>query len=103
MSRVPTLAPQVKTFEFWPDYGGALLWTANGERVALEDMHLSQGLVERARRWIDTYDDSKLPWEPTRDAAWVSAGRLLFVDLRRELLEHGIDLEPNEEFWTQFD
>ena len=93
----------MKTFEFWPDYNGALLWTANGERVPLEDVVLSPGLVERARRWIGEYDDSKLPWEPTRDATWVAEGRLLFVDLRRELLEHGADLVPNEEFWTQFD
>jgi hypothetical protein len=93
----------MKTLEFWPDYNGALLWTANGGRASLEDLPLSAGLVERARLWVGTYDDSKLPWEPTRDAAWVAGGRLLFIDLRRELLEHGIGLEPNEEFWTQFD
>jgi hypothetical protein len=93
----------MKAFEFWPDYNGALLWTASGERVSLEELPLSPGLVERARRWIGEYDDSKLPWELTRDATWVAEGRLLFVDLRRELLEHGVDLEPNEEFWTQFD
>jgi hypothetical protein len=55
------------------------------------------------RGWIGTYDDSKLPWEPTRDAARVSKVRLLFVELRRELLERGVHLKPNEEFWTQFD
>jgi len=91
----------MKMLEFWPDYAGALLWSANGERVPLDDVPLPEDLIERARRWIAEYDDSKLPWEPTRDDEWLSQGRLLLVDLRRELLPHGLELEPNEDFWTQ--
>lgn len=88
------------TFEFWPDYGGALLWTDGGERVSLDELSLPVDLVERARRWIVDYDDSKLPWEPTRDEAWLGEGRRVFAELRGALLERGIELEPNEEFWA---
>lgn len=89
------------TLEFWPDYGGALLWTDGGERVALDELSLPPDLVERCRRWIADYHDSKLPWEPTRDEAWLAEGRRLFADLRRELLEQGVELEPNEAFWAE--
>ena len=96
-----TLAPSMKRLEFWPDYAGALLWSADGERVSLEDVPISSDLIEQARRWIAGYDDSKLPWEPTREDTWVTEGRSLFADLRRELLEHGFDLQPNEDFWAE--
>jgi hypothetical protein len=87
--------------EFWPDYSGGLLWTADGGRVALEELPLSRGLVEQAQRWVARYDDSKLPWEPTRDGEWLAEGRRLLDDLRRELARHGFELEPDEVFWTQ--
>jgi hypothetical protein len=90
----------MNVLEFWPDYGGSLLWSAAGQRLALEDTPLSGDLVERARRWVARYDDSKLPWEPTPDAEWLTEGRGLFQDLRRELLNHGFDLHPNEDFWA---
>ena len=90
----------MKMLEFWPDYAGDLLWTDTGERIPLEDLPLSEELVERAHRWIGEYDDSKLPWEPTRDDEWLSDGRRLLVDLGRELLGHGFDLKPNEDFWA---
>jgi hypothetical protein len=93
----------MKMLEFWPDYTGALLWTVKGERVSLEDVPLPEDLIERARRWIGQYDDSKLPWETTPDDEWLSDGKRLFVELRRELLTHGLDLETNEPFWTQRD
>jgi hypothetical protein len=88
------------TLEFWPDYGGALLWTDGGERTSLEAFPIAPDLVERARTWIAGYDDSKLPWEPTRDDAWLAEGRQLFADLRMALLDLGMALEPNEEFWA---
>ncbi len=90
----------MKTLEFWPDYTGALLWTGNGERLSLDDVPLPPGLVDQANRWIARYDDSKLPWEPTRDDEWLSDGKRLFDDLRRELLRHGFDLQPYENFWA---
>ena len=95
-----TLARSMKVLEFWPDYSGALLWTDTGERVSLETVPLPRDLNEQASRWLVTYDDSKLPWEPTRDDEWLAEGKRLFVDLRRELLKHGFDLQPNEDFWA---
>jgi hypothetical protein len=89
----------MRKLEFWPDYTGALLWTSEGERVSLEDLALPVDVLEQARRWIDAYDDSKLPWEPTRDDAWLSDGKRLFVDLKRELRKRGLDLEADEGFW----
>lgn len=88
------------TLEFWPDYGGALLWTDGGEHVALDELSLPPDLVERCRRWIADYDDAKLPWE-ARDEAWLTVGRRLFADLRRELGEQGVELAPNEPFWAE--
>lgn len=85
---------------FWPDYSGALLWTGSGERVGLEDATLSPGLVERAGRWVERYDDAKLPWEATRDDDWLAEGRRLFAELRRELADRGIDLVSDEDFWA---
>lgn len=87
--------------EFWPDYSGALLWTADGKRLSLADMPLPKELAERAERWVAEYADSKLPWEPTRDDEWLAEGRRLLVELRRELVGHGFDLEPNEDFWAE--
>ena len=88
------------TLEFWPDYGGALLWAATGERLALEDLGLPADLVRRAQRWIAEYDDTKLPWEPTRDDEWLSAGRHLLADLRRELAKVDVEVKPDEDFWA---
>ena len=87
--------------EFWPDYDGALLWTAGGERASLDDLSLPDELVDRARRWVAEYADSKLPWEPTVDEAWLSEGRRLFAALKAELVSQGVELEPNEEFWAE--
>jgi hypothetical protein len=89
----------MKRLEFWPDYSGALLWTDSGVRVAIEDLSLTPGLIARATRWVAAYDDAKLPWESSHDDGWLSEGRGLFLELRRELAERGFDLEPHEDFW----
>jgi hypothetical protein len=89
--------------EFWPDYNGALLWTATGQRISLDVVPLPQELIERAQCWIGEYNDSRLPWELTRDDEWLSDGQRLFVDLRRELLTQGFALKPNEDFWAARD
>ena len=93
----------MERLEFWPDYNGALLWTGKGERVPLDAVPLPQDLIEQAHRWVASYDDSKLPWEPTRDDEWLGEGQRLFVELRRELLTHGFDLQPDEDFWVPKD
>ncbi|MEW5990734.1 MAG: hypothetical protein AB1736_05225 [Chloroflexota bacterium] len=89
--------------EFWPDYGGALLWDERGEPVPIDQLPLPPELVTRAARWVAEYDDAKLPWEPTGDEAWLAVGRRLFGELRRELLARGLELEPNEPFWAEPD
>jgi len=88
---------------FWPDYTGALLWTEGGERVALEDATPSPDLIGRAQRWVERYDDAKLPWEATRDDEWLTEGRRLFAELRRKLADRGIDLVSDENFWAAED
>jgi len=93
----------MKPLEFWPDYSDSLVWTANGTRVSLDDLPLPRDMVERAGRWLSEYDDTKLPWEPTRDDEWLSEGKRLLVDLRQELLNHDFDLQPNEDFWLSPD
>jgi hypothetical protein len=90
----------MERLEFWPDYGGALLWTADGERVPLESLSLPPDLVARATRWVAAYDDAKLPWEPTRDAEWLAEGRHLLAELREELRGRGFELQPDEELWA---
>jgi hypothetical protein len=85
--------------EFWPDYGGALLWTEAGERLELDSLSLPEALVREAARWIERYDDSKLPWETTRDDAWLADGRRLFVALRTALAVLGIELVAGEDHW----
>jgi hypothetical protein len=93
----------MRTLEFWPDYSGAMLWTDRGELVRLEQLPLPPELLERSHRWTSQYDDSKLPWEATRDDEWLSEGKRLFVALRLELLNHDIDVRPGEAFWLAHD
>jgi len=93
----------MRKLEFWPDYAGALLWTDSGQRVPLDDVPLPPDLVAHANRWIAKYDDSRLPWEATRDDEWLSEGKRLFADLQRELLDHGFDLQADEDFWAPRD
>jgi len=85
--------------EFWPDYGGALLWTQAGERLELASLALPAALRHEAVRWIERYDDSKLPWEDTRDDAWLSDGRRLFAALHTALAVLGIELVAGEDHW----
>ena len=84
--------------EFWPDYGGALLWAA-GERVGLDEVPLPESLRLEARRWLVDYDDSKMPWEPTVDEAWLSEGRRLFQAMRELLVQQGVELIAGEDHW----
>ncbi len=64
--------------------------------LALAPLSLTEALVDEAARWTERYDDSKLPWEPTRDDAWLADGRRLFVALRAALAELGIELVAGE-------
>jgi hypothetical protein len=84
--------------EFWPDYGGALLWTG-GVRIDPNELPIPAALAVQAAQWIARYDDTKLPWEPTRDEAWLDEGRRLFEALRDELWTSGIELVAGEDHW----
>lgn len=84
--------------EFWPDYGGALLW-AGGIRLDPNELPISADLALEVLRWVAAYDDSKLPWEPSRDDAWLAEGRRLFEALRDELWASGIELIAGEDHW----
>jgi hypothetical protein len=84
--------------EFWPDYGGALVWAA-GKHVELGTLTLSRELVGAATRWLAEYDDARLPWEPTRDDDWLAEGRRLFEALRNELWKDGVELVAGEDHW----
>ena len=92
-----TLGPGSR-LEFWPDYGGALLWSG-GAQVSLATLPLSPELVAAVGQWLAEYDDAKLPWEPTRDETWLAAGRGVFDALRDALWAHGIELVAGETHW----
>jgi hypothetical protein len=88
-----------RKLEFWPDYSGALLWDEEGKQVALESVPVTVPLREDAAVWLSEYDDSKLPWEPTADQEWLARGRMLLNDLRLALGPHGIEVNPDEDYW----
>lgn len=89
--------------EFWPDYSEALLFTDRGEPVDVDTLALPGPLVASARGWLRDYDDSKLPWETTRDESWLSEGRRLFAALQTELAQQGIELVAGEDYWVSTD
>ncbi len=55
--------------------------------------------MRTAAGWLSEYDDSKLPWEPTADEEWLARGRSLLSDLRLALSPHGIEVNPDEDYW----
>ena len=93
------MAETVRRLEFWPDYGGALLWDDDGKQVSLDSLPIPEALNEAASAWLDDYDDQKLPWEATGDEAWLARGRRLLIELREALATHGIEVQPNETYW----
>ena len=88
-----------RVLEFWPDYGGALLWDEQGRQVALESLPVAPALREAATRWVSEYQDSKLPWESTADPDWLARGRTLVRELRLALSSDGIEIRPHEDYW----
>ena len=88
----------MKRLEFWPDYGGVLLHE-DGALVALDRLDLPSGLMDRAARWLARYDDARL--EPgSRDDAWITEGRALFVELQSALAPRSIELVDWEGYWA---
>jgi hypothetical protein len=64
-----------------------------------QDLPIAPDLVVTAAQWVADYDDTKLPWEPTRDDAWIAQGRQLFALLRDDLWKSGIELVAGEDYW----
>lgn len=93
----------MRRIEFWPDYSDALLFTDRGLRIALDSLALPDPLIATALRWVRDYDDSKLPWETTRDESWLSEGRRLYAALRTELAGQGLELVAGEDYWVSTD
>ena len=74
-----------EVLEWWPEYGGGLLWPEDGTTVSLESLPLRQDLRNRLRAWLSTYDDERLRLEGDGDGAWLQAGRELLRELRAAL------------------
>ena len=68
-------------------------------RLDPRELPIGPDLVVAASNWVALYDDTKLPWEPTRDDAWIEAGRQVFEALRDELWKSGIELVAGEDHW----
>lgn len=71
--------------EWWPDYGGGLLWREDGTTVPLDSLPLQQDLQDRLRSWLSDYDDDRLPSEGDGDGVWLHTGRLLLHEVRAAL------------------
>ena len=88
----------MQRLEFWPDYGGVLLH-ADAKPVALGELGLAADLATRALDWVRGYDDAKVDPEGW-DAAWVSEGRALFLELRAALAPAGFEVVDWEGLWS---
>jgi hypothetical protein len=89
----------MRRLEFWPDYGGKLLWTEAGTSVELDAVDLPETLRHEAARWLESYDDARMPWGSTRDDAWLAEGRRLFTAIGLALAASGIELVTTEDHW----
>lgn len=77
---------EVPTLEWWPDYGGDLLWSRfgqGGRRVTMAEVGLSAAFQERAASWLESYEDAKLPIDGNGDADWLAAGTRLLENAHR--------------------
>jgi hypothetical protein len=90
----------MRRLEFWPDYGGRLLWNEDGTSIDLDTLDLPEALRREAADWLALYDDAKLPWEATRDEGWLAEGRRLFAALRLALRASDVELVTTEDHWA---
>ena len=87
--------------EFWPDYSGrGPLWDASGLQVDLDSLGLDRTFVESVRRWIDRYDDSRLPIDGDGDSAWLGEGRGILDAFRRALAAR-YEVVTHEDWWGE--
>jgi hypothetical protein len=89
----------MRRLEFWPDYDGKVLWAETGASVDLDSLALPEAVRGEVARWVEAYDDAKLPWESTHDDVWLAEGRRLYVALRVALDGLGYELVATEEHW----
>ena len=90
----------MRKLEFWPDFGGRLLWAEDGTSVDLGSLDLPEDLSHEVAAWLAGYDDAKLPWEGTHDDVWLAEGRRLFASLRLILQASDIELVTTEDHWA---
>ena len=88
-----------RRLEFWPDYGGALLFDG-GIRVPLADLPIPADVISRATTWLAAYDDTKLDGTAP-DVEWMAEGRALYAWLRAALASDGVELVDWEGTWSQ--
>lgn len=94
---------ELPTLEWWPDYGGDLLWSRSGEggrRIAMDEVGLSTSFRQQAEPWLELYDDSKLPIDGSGDADWLATGRRLLTEAGDELTGRYV-LVVTEPYWTE--
>ena len=91
------------TLEWWPDFGGELLWlrSANGgSRISMDKVCLSPSFQVAARAWLSKYDDSRLPISGPGDAVWVAEG-IQLLDAARSQVSVRYRIVVTEPWWGE--
>ena len=86
------------TLEFWPDYGSGPLWR-HGAAISPRDVDVDPSLAERLIRWYAEYAEDKVPLEGPGDVKWMTEGRNLLAELRRQTAG-GITIVTTEPWWA---
>ena len=97
------MAGERPLLEWWPDYGGELLWLHAGQggaRVSLDAVGVSPELSTEITRWVTEYSDERLPLEGAGDVAWLSTGRELLFRVRAELAGR-YEVIVTEPYWGE--
>ena len=89
--------------EWWPDYGGQLLWLRHGPggtALPLTDLPLSRDTRLALSDWLSAYSDDKLPMDGPGDPAWMKQGIALLARCRAEL-RPGYAVVVTESWWGE--
>jgi hypothetical protein len=83
--------------EFWPDYGGHILF-GQGRWVDPAELDLHEQTRAELSGWLAEYDDDKLPFGEDPDHVWLQHGQDLLRRIRQEAgARHTI--MPSEDWW----
>jgi hypothetical protein len=96
---------EIPALEWWPDYGGDLLWVRLGQggtRVSMDEVGLSESFRQRAALWLADYDDAKLPIDGPGDADWLATGSRLLAQARSEMTGRYV-VTVTEPYWGESD